>query len=97
MGVRPCGPEQPAAETPGALQGPWQHCGGDTARFVLDLPQPTRRTDPPERRKKDALTALTLFPDPDCTIWSTIRLHHHHLAISATGSHTWPGYKRQLV
>ena len=48
---------------------PWHHCG-DAVRFVLDLPQPTRRTDPPERRKEAALAALALIPDPDCTIWS---------------------------
>ena len=48
---------------------PWHHCG-DSVRFVLDLPQPTRRTDAPERRKEAALAALALIPDPDCTIWS---------------------------
>ena len=48
---------------------PWHHCG-DAVRFVLDLPLPTRRSDPPERRKEAALAALALIPDPDCTIWS---------------------------
>ena len=48
---------------------PWHHCG-DAVRFVLDLPLPTRRDDPPERRKEAALAALALYPDPDCTIWS---------------------------
>ena len=37
---------------------------------MLDLPLPTRRNDPPERRKETALAALALFPHPDCTIWS---------------------------
>ena len=49
---------------------PWHHDGGDPPRFVLDLPRPTRRTDPPERRKEAALAALALVPEPDCTIWS---------------------------
>ena len=48
---------------------PWVHCG-DAVRFSLDLPLPTRRTDPPARRKEAALAALALIPDPDCTIWS---------------------------
>ena len=29
---------------------------------MLDLPLPTRRNDPPERRKETALAALALFP-----------------------------------
>lgn len=48
---------------------PWRSCG-DAIRFVLDLPQPTRRTDPPEKRREAAVAALALIPDPDCTIWS---------------------------
>ena len=60
-------PAEPLALYQGAP--PWHRCG-DAVRFVLDLPQPTRRTDPPERRKEAALAALALIPDPDCTIWS---------------------------
>ncbi|KAF0310304.1 Trafficking protein particle complex subunit 11 [Amphibalanus amphitrite] len=60
-------PVEPLALYQGAP--PWHHCG-DAVRFVLDLPQPTRRTDLPEKRKEAALAALALVPDPDCTIWS---------------------------
>ena len=60
-------PVEPLALHQGAP--PWHHCG-DAVRFVLDLPLPTRRSDPPERRKEAALAALALIPDPDCTIWS---------------------------
>ena len=48
---------------------PWQQ-RDITVRFGLTLPQPTRRTDPPEQRKAAALEALALHPDPDLTIWS---------------------------
>ncbi len=48
---------------------PLRHREGDV-RFVLDLPLPTKRTDPPDRRKEAALAALALLPNPDCTIWS---------------------------
>ena len=48
---------------------PWQQ--RDTAvHFCLDLPRPTRKTDPPDKRREAALEALALHPDPDCTIWS---------------------------
>ena len=60
-------PVEPLALYQGAP--PWHHCG-DAVRFVLELPLPTRRNDPPERRKEAALAALALIPDPDCTIWS---------------------------
>ena len=69
-----------SAEPLALYQGtpPW-HRRGDAVRFVLDLPQPTRRTDPPERRKEAALAALALIPDPDCTIWvGRIRQGRHH-------------------
>ena len=49
---------------------PWNNSDGDTARFVMDLAQPTRRTDPPECRKEAALAASVLVSDPYCTIWS---------------------------
>ena len=39
-------------------------------RFVVDLPTPTRRTDPPEKRKEAALRAINLLPPADVTIWS---------------------------
>ena len=35
------------------------------ARFMLHLPQPTRRTNLLEPRKEAAIAALALFPDPD--------------------------------
>ena len=56
MGMRQCETEQPADGTPALAfyQGtpPWNHCGGGAVRFVLELQQATRRTDPPERRKE---------------------------------------------
>ena len=49
---------------------PWQQQHTPTVHFGLKLPQPTKRTDPPEQRKATALEALALYPDPDLTIWS---------------------------
>ena len=60
-------PKEPLALFQG--EPPWQH-HEEAVRFVLDLPRPTRRTDPPDKRKAAALEALALFPDRDCTIWS---------------------------
>ena len=51
-----CRPPWAAIETP--------------ARFVVDLPTPTRRTDPPAERREAALRAIDLLPPADVTIWS---------------------------
>ncbi|XP_043204749.1 uncharacterized protein LOC122371992 [Amphibalanus amphitrite] len=40
------------------------------AHFVVDLPAPTRRTDPPDKRREAALRAIELLPPADVTIWS---------------------------
>ena len=73
--MRRRGPKRPTGGTPGVSPGhaavaPQRRRSPPPPRFVLDLPQPTRRTDPPERRKEAALAALALVPDPDYTIWS---------------------------
>ena len=39
-------------------------------RFIVDLPVPTRRTDPPVKRREAALRAIELLPPSDVTIWS---------------------------
>ena len=61
-------PEEPTPLYEGAP--PWQESDEEAVRFGLDLPQPTRKTDPPDKRKEAALQALARYPDPDCTIWS---------------------------
>ena len=57
---------------PLALYGcrpPWTS-GEGTVRFVIDLPIPTKRTDPPEKRREAALRAIDELPPTDVTIWS---------------------------
>ena len=38
--------------------------------FSVDLPTPTRRTDPPDKRREAALQAIDLLPPTDVTTWS---------------------------
>ena len=40
------------------------------AHFSVDLPTPTRRTDPSDKRREAALQAIDLLPPTDVTIWS---------------------------
>ncbi|MEL6816674.1 MAG: reverse transcriptase family protein, partial [Cyanobacteria bacterium J06598_3] len=60
-------PAEPMVLT--ATAPPWEH-HGDTVRFFLDLPIPTRRADPPDRRREAALLAIAALPEPDISAWT---------------------------
>ena len=63
---------QDAAAEPLALyrcRPPWEADTGHV-QIVVDLPTPTKRSDPPEVRKEAALRALDLLPPADTTVWS---------------------------
>ena len=60
-------PVEPYAQCP--PEPPWCQLPTSTTIYI-DLPTQTRKSDPPERRRRAAEQALAVLPEPDCTIWS---------------------------
>ena len=48
---------------------PWEK-HSDAVKFILKLPVPTRRNDPPDKRREAAEAAIAALPRPSVSIWT---------------------------